>query len=38
MESNTQKMFLVLTIIACEWGTSSSQYPEHYTCTGQSMC
>ena len=30
-------MFLVLKIIAFEWGTLNSQNPEHYTCNAEAM-
>ena len=38
MESKTQKMFLVLKIIAFELETANSHKPEQDTCNQQSMC
>ena len=35
---NLEKMFLVLKIIAFEWGTLNSHNPEQDTCNRQSMC
>ena len=38
MESKTQKIFLVLKIIAIECETANSHKPEQETCNRQSMC
>ena len=38
MESKTQKIFLVLKIIAFELETENSHKPEQDTCNQQSMC